>query len=298
VESSIAQRAEARAWLLMVMGAAVLWGTVGIVTKTLYGISGATPLSIGFFRLALTAPFLWAAGWQTLKGRLLKISGRDLGLMALIGVVLALYQVCFFTAVAVLGVAAASLITLCSAPALVAALSAVLFRERPGLRVLAALACALIGTALMAGVTPTSLTTASLGGVGWALGSALGYAVFALTSRHLAGRCHPLQPTAVGFTVGALVLLLVGSGAGLTVAYPPLGWGLLLYLGIVPSALGYGLYFYGMRHTPAIVASVAALTEPLTATLLAWLIFHEGLSLLGLAGAALLCGALVVLWRR
>jgi DME family drug/metabolite transporter len=52
-----------------------------------------------------------------------------------------------------------------------------------------------------------------------------------------------------------------------------------------------------MEHTTATVASIITLLEPLTATVLAWLLFDEQLGLLGLLGAALLLGAIWLLYR-
>jgi DME family drug/metabolite transporter len=50
-----------------------------------------------------------------------------------------------------------------------------------------------------------------------------------------------------------------------------------------------------MRSTPATVASVLTLVEPLTATILAVVLFGERLGALGLLGGALLLGAILVL---
>ena len=50
-----------------------------------------------------------------------------------------------------------------------------------------------------------------------------------------------------------------------------------------------------MRTTPAPVASVLVLLEPLTATLLAWLLFDERLSAVGIGGAVLLLAAIGLL---
>ncbi len=300
MNSSTAQRAEARSGLLLVMLAAMLWGTTGITTKTLYGLSATTPLSVGFFRLALSAPILWFAGWQAVRGRLFQVPQRDLAVMALMGLMTAISQVCYFTAVKGLGVAVATLITICTAPVLVAVLAATLFKESLTRRIMLALLGALIGTGLLIQIEPNSLAlnSAALSGTGWALGAALSYAIVVLAGRHLSGRYHPVQPIAIGFTVGALALLALGTAVGLVFTYPPVGWLLLLYLGAVPTALGYVLFQKGVRHVPATVASVATLMEPLTATVLAVLIFHESLSLSGLLGAGLLCASLFVLWRR
>jgi DME family drug/metabolite transporter len=44
------------------------------------------------------------------------VAGRDLALMLLIGMMTALYQVCYFGAIERTGVAVATLVTLCTAP--------------------------------------------------------------------------------------------------------------------------------------------------------------------------------------
>jgi drug/metabolite transporter, DME family len=72
----------------------------------------------------------------------------------------------------------------------------------------------------------------------------------------------------------------------------------LLYLGIVSTALAYGLFFAGLHSTPTEVASVLTLLEPLTATGLAVVLLGEGLPPAGLLGALLLLVAVGVLFLR
>lgn len=297
MNSHLDTRSGARRGLLMIVLAAVMWGTVGVATKGLYGISETNALSIGFFRLILSTPVLLLACLATLGRRAFRIAPRDLALMMLIGVAMALYQVCYFASIARVGVAIAVLITLCTAPVMVALLSALFLRERLTGTVLLALVCALGGTAMLVWIEPGGETRDTLGGVLLALCSAFGYTVITLCSRGLAGRYHPLQPITVGFAAGALMLLPFALVAGLVVAYPALGWALLLHLGLIPTALAYVLFLAGIRHVSATVATVATLIEPLTATLLAWLLFGERLGPLGLLGAALLLGAIALLFR-
>lgn len=66
----------------------------------------------------------------------------------------------------------------------------------------------------------------------------------------------------------------------------------------MPTALGYILFMVGMRTTAATVASLVTLVEPLTAVVLAWLLFGEHLGPLALVGAALLLGAVLLLARE
>ncbi len=180
-------RVDSRRGVGLVVIAAMLWGTVGVTTQALYALSATTALSIGFFRLALGFPLLALASAHVLGRRAWAIPRRDLARMALMGVMLAQYQVCFFVSIRHAGVAVATLVTLCTAPVLVAALSAALASERPTWAVLLAFACALAGTALLVGFTPGSrVEGTSLYGVGFALASALGYAVITLVGRSVA----------------------------------------------------------------------------------------------------------------
>ena len=78
--------------------------------------------------------------------------------------------------------------------------------------------------------------------------------------------------------------------------YPAPAWGLLIWLGLVPTALGYVLFLSGMRSTPATAASIITLLEPLVSTLLAMWLFQERLGSYGMYGALLLLVALVILY--
>lgn len=289
--------AAARRGLLLIASAAVLWGTVGIATRQLYAISAANPLSIGLFRLALAVPVLLLA-LRVYHRERFAYTRRDWLAMASIGLLLAVYQVCFFSAIPLVGVAVATLVTLCTAPVLVALLTAATGRERLTRATGVALLCAIVGTVLLSGIDVGAANGGSqLAGVLFALGAAFGYALMPIVGRGLGGRSEPLLVNTVAFASGALILLPAAATSGLVVEYPVQGWLLLVYLGVVPSALGYVLFFSGMRSVSATTASIVTLAEPLVATVLAWLIFQERLGVLGGVGALLLLGALTVLFR-
>jgi DME family drug/metabolite transporter len=89
------------------MLAAVMWGTVGVTTKAIFGLVPTTPLSIGFWRLALAVPALWIGGWLALGPRMFQVARRDVALMMLMGSMMALYQLCYFASIERKGVASA-----------------------------------------------------------------------------------------------------------------------------------------------------------------------------------------------
>jgi drug/metabolite transporter, DME family len=288
-----------RSSLGLVLSAAMLWGTTGVFVRAIYGMTATNALSVGFFRLAFSVPVLLLACRLLLGRQKVQVKRQDMGLMLLIGALMAVYQVCYFSAIAQLGVAAATLIAICTAPVWVAIMGAILLQERLTPRVLLAGGCAMAGTSLLIGIQASPMPQAnSLLGVGLALLAAVGYAAMVLCSRRLAGRYHPLQSVTISFAAGALFLLPCTVMVGWVSSYSLVGWGCLLYLGAVPTALAYCLYFQGMRQTSATVASIATLLEPLTSALLAWGLFGERLGSLGLIGAALLIGAIALLYRE
>lgn len=281
----------------LIIIAALLWGTVGVATKAIYNAADTTALSIGFLRLAIATPVLLMACRRSLGRHAFRVASRDLPPMLMIGVAMALYQLCFLAAIPRIGVAMTVLITLCTAPVLVALLAAVLLGEPLTIVIVLALTGGLSGTVMLGWTGPSAAGEqhAAVIGILLSLSSALGYAIMTLCSRALAGRYHPLQSMTVGLGAGALLLLPFALASGITITYPPAGWVFLLYLGIVPTALAFVVFLAGMKHTTATAASIITLIEPLTATMLAWLMFGERLGQWGLLGAALLLGAIGLL---
>jgi DME family drug/metabolite transporter len=292
------QNSESRKGIVLVCCAAALWGTVGVATEAIYRQSELSAIAVGFYRLAIAFLCLAPLGALATGAGFFRIARRDLLWLALIGGMLAAYQVFYFSAIRYTGVAIATLVTLCTAPVIVALLSRLFLQEALTRRSFAALFCALAGTICLVG-TPRDLEVRShlLLGVALALGSATGYALVALLGRKLAGRYHPLQGTTLSFGAGALVLLPLAGVLDSLPSHSPATWGLLVYVGLVPSALSYTLFFVGIRYIRATAASILTLIEPLTATLLAWLLFDERLGVSGIFGAALLAGSIALLYR-
>ena len=281
---------------LFIVCASVSWGTVGIANQLLYAYGATNALSLTFLRLVIATPLFFLAGWLCLRHRLFHIRLRDLRTMMLMGCMLALSQACYVAAISSAGVSVSTLIAICAAPVIIALLSALVTRERLTPITLIALVAALSGTVLLV-ATPSHAEggTVSLSGVLFAFLSACGYAGFVFCGRLLTSSYHPLQISSVSFGAGALLLFVCASSTKLVLTYPVEGWLMLLYLGCVPTALGYGLFQVGIRSLSATVASIVTMCEPLTAAILAWILFHEELGPFGLLGAAFLLAAMTII---
>lgn len=287
---------DSRRGLWLIMGAATLWGTTGVVTQALYRLSSTNAFSVAFWRLSIAALVLLLLCWRLLGRRIWHIKGRDALLMLCMGAMQAASQYCYFAAIPDCGFTTATLITICVAPVIVVLLAALFLRERITRKILLALVCALLGTALLTG-TPSRKESFShlFVGVLLSLVSAAAYALVILIGRVLSSRYHSLQVNAASFGSGALILLGCSLLTPLTLSYPAESWLLLLYMGCIPTALAYVLFQVGIRSTPATLTSILTFCEPLTAAILAWLLFGERLSTPGIVGALLLLGTLGLL---
>jgi len=288
----------ARRGMWSIAGAGTLWGTTGVATRALYALSSTNALSLAFLRLVIAALIFLLLCWRLLGRRMWRMKGRDALLMLLMGGMQAVFQYCYLAAIPACGVTIATLIALCVAPVIVVLCAALFLRERPSRKVLLALLCAPGGTILLTGAPAGSQAFSNLPlGVLLSLASATGYAGVILSGRALSNRYHPLQINSVSFASGALILLLGALSTRLVLVYPAQSWLLIVYLGCVPTALAYTLFQAGMRTTPATLTSILTLCEPLTAAVLAWVLFGERLGPLGILGALLLFATILLLAR-
>jgi drug/metabolite transporter, DME family len=289
----------ARRGFLLVVLAALCWGTSGVSGRIVADRAGLGPLDIAWHRMAIGAVVLLTGHALTRRrraGTTTALTRATAARLALVGAGLAAYQLAYFAAVATAGVSIATLVALGLAPLLIAVGATVLGHGRPERATVAALVAALVGLVLLVGISAgaDAGTTVVLGAL-LAVGSALGYAVVTLAG---VGVPTGIPVTLAGFAGGALLLTPIALLSGLRLTADPVALGVLLYLGLVPSALAYAMFFTGLRSVPGPVASIVTLLEPLTATALATAFLGERLSPGALAGGLLVLAAVAGLYLR
>ncbi|HEY2100117.1 MAG TPA: EamA family transporter [Pseudonocardia sp.] len=297
--------------LYYVLSAGLLWGTGGLAGSLLGQVAALSPLAVATYRLA--GGGLTVLAVLAVTGRLPRLGRAGWRRVLSVGVLTATYQACYFAAVAMTSLAVATVIAIGAAPVLVLTAEAVGERRRPGSASLVAIGLALLGLALLLGTSGHPLTRAGGGslalGLLLALGAAAGFGALALIGRRPVPGLHGLATIGVGFTAGGALLAVAALVAGALTGGPGFGGhgfgglefaptaasvGLLVYLGWVPTALAYGLFFVGLRGVSASSAAVVAVLEPVTATVLGVLVLGQRLGLGGMIGAGLLCAAAVV----
>ncbi len=293
--SPVADPPHSGLWLVGL--AAMLWGTGGAVAKQLFLISALDPMEVGFYRLAIAVPALLLVGVLLRRRPRLWVGRAHVWPFVGLALATALYQLAYYNAVDRAGVTIATLITICVAPPLVAVSSGYVLTEAVGRRTVLAMGVTLGGTALLIGWPGSSglAATGVVDGSLLALCAAVSYATMVLLSRRLAPHHDPYQLIILGFGGGVAILLPAFVIQGPTPLPSLEVTGLLLFLGTVPTAVAYVFFFIGMRSAPAAASSVISLLEPLVATLLGLIVFHEKISAVGSVGVFFMVAGLLIL---
>ncbi len=271
--------------------AATAWGTGGAVAAVLYRTSGLGPVAVSCWRLVFGIVLL--AGLHLALGERLGARWRD---ALVLGAGLAVYQTAYYGSIAFAGLAVGTVVTLGACPVVIALAARWLLGEALTAGRVLAVVLGLAGLVLLVGGGGAAGSAPVLG-VACGLLSAAGYAVVTIYSRRAGG---DLSGATVGsFAVAALCVLPLAAAEGLL---PTAGgvtgtaaW--LLYLGAVPTALAYRLFFAGVAAVPATVTAVVTLLEPVAGVLIAVGLLGERLTAAAALGSALMLAAVAGLAR-
>jgi DME family drug/metabolite transporter len=270
----------------------LLWGTGGLIGSLLGRTAGLSAIAVAACRL--TAGGVLIVVFLTVTGRRWPSGRAAWTRITVIGLLAALFQSCYFIAVALTSVPLATLVTIGAAPIIV--LGAEQATGRPTGRFAAGTTgLAVTGLGLLVGLPSGFRETAVLASAGMAVLAAAGFAAVTLTGSRPVPGLDDLTVTGFGFTIGGLALMPLAQMAGGISFRPGLAAvGLLIALGTGPTAVAYTLYFRGLRSAPASTAALLTLLEPLTGTILAAVLLGERLSATGIAGAAIIAAAVIL----
>lgn len=291
---SVAVPMRARSSAALVL-AGVLWGTGGLAGSLLASRAGLHPLSVAAYRLLIggliATGYLWLTGGLRGFPRTPQVRRRLLA----VGGLFALFQTSYFASVSLSSVSVATMTTIGSAPVLLAVATAVKTRRLPGAWTAVSVAGSLVGLALLQW-TPGQ--EADVAGVLFALLAAAGFAALTLVTATRVEGLDPLPTTAFGCLIGGAALAPAALWFGMAVPFQADVLALVVYFGVVPTALAYAAYFRGLESAHPVLAALSALLEPLTAALLAMVLLGERLGVVGWCGAVVLIAALTVAYSR
>ena len=267
------------------------WGSafVGIRAADRYLAPGA--LALG--RLLVSTAILSVAALAR-RGPL--PARRDLLAIAVYGIAwLGVYSVTLNAAERLVDAGTAAMI-INSGPLLIALLAGAFLREGFPARLLTGCAVALAGCLVIGAATIHGARS----GVGIALCvlAALAYAAAVVVQKPVLARVSPFQVTWLGCVAATIACLPFAPALGgdvRTASAAAIGW--TIYLGAVPTALGFATWAFALRRASAGRTAALNYLIPVVAIALGWSVLGERPPVLALAGGAL-CLLGVYLARR
>lgn len=281
--------------VVMIIGAAVCWGTMAAVVKLLFREQGIDPLVLVVIRAYLATLILFVGLTIIAPARLL-VNGAGLRAAAVVGIGgLLTNNYLYFQAIHLTSVAMALLLQY-QAPVLVALYGVVLKRQRISLRLGLSLLLTVIGCALVVRIYDPAAIRLNLVGVLAGLGTAFSFAFYILASRAALRTTGSWTLVAYGYLAASLAWLpVVPPWQILSAGFSWESWWGFLAVATVGTVIPFGLFISGLAHLPPASAGILAMLEPVVAAAAAYAILGEILLPLQIVGGGLvLAGVLLV----
>ena len=273
---------------LKMIGAMVIFGTIGIFRKYIPMSSGLIAMARGLvgvlFLLLVLAIRRERLSWSAIRQNLwrLLVSGGLIGFNWIL-----LFEAYNYTSVATA--------TLCyyMAPIFVTLAAPIVLRERLTVRKLILPFVALFGMVLVSDILNVGVSDlGELRGIVLGLGAAALYASVILLNKKLCGISaydRTVMQLTAAFAVLVPYVLLVEDVTA--TAFEPLSVGLLLVVGVLHTGIAYALYFGAMRDLPAQTVAIFSYIDPVLAVLLSAFFLGEPMGAGVIAGGILILGA-------
>ena len=295
-----------RTGYLLVVGGSALFASTGVMSRAAID-GGVTPVELAAVRsygaALLLLPFL-----LPVLGRLRRADLLPLGLFALIGIVFA--QGFYYQAIARMDIAV-TLVIVYTGPLLVAAYQRVFHRERLPLVGYLAMCLAVGGVAATVLGGAGGIGAISAVGVAFAVITAFSFAGQAILGARQPTSLPPLARTGASMLIAALIWFPIAPLwslpfgladqstylAGHIDASIPVG-AAVGYAIVFGSVVPYAMVIAGFGRIGAGAGSMAGMTEPIVAPILAWFVLGQRLSPLQILGIALTVACVAVVERQ
>lgn len=284
---------DSRIGALFVLCSGAGFGTLGVL-GVVAGEEGLSIPTVLFFRFGLATVLVW--GVLAARGELRLLSGRNL----LVGFGLGAFGYAAMSGLYFVGLefmtAGMVGIVLYTYPVFVLVLAAAFLDEVVDRQRIAALLVTLGGIALITGADPAA---ADPRGVGIVLVAAVVYATYITVSRTTLDDVSAPTLTAHVLPAAALTFLLIGLVTNsLSVPSTGIGWGAVIGIAVVATAIPIFAFFAGLSRIGAGPASILSAVEPVATVALGAAFLGEPVSVVVVVGGGLVLVGVVLVTRR
>jgi DME family drug/metabolite transporter len=280
--------------VLLVLGAATLWGTTGTARTLADGSLSA--YWFGALRLAMASAFFGVCAVASRPPTGAPSRGKPATRHVLgAGLCMAVYNLAFFAGIGKIGVALGTAIALGSGPIWAGLLQALLHRQRPSAAWWLGTLVAVAGGVLMTLGGARQAAGDDAAGILLCLLSGLSYAAYSLINERMARVAAASTITLRAFSVAVAVALPVAWWTDGAPTFTSDNLAAVAYTGVITAGLPYLLFSLALRHITPATGVTLTLGEPVVAFALSVVVLGERPAALAYLGLLLVvCGVLGV----
>ncbi len=270
---------------LIAFTATVLWSSTGVIISYLSKTYSLPSLVLAFWR-DLFVSFGMLVGLLLFSRSRFHLPRSQWGFMILYGLTLAIFNSMWTFSVQFNGAAVATVLAF-SSPAMTAILSRIFYNEKIRWIKIVSILLSLGGMIFVSGAQNPATWKLNAAGIIFGLLTGLFFAVYNMGGKHASDeKIDSWTALLYSFASATFFLALFNLGMDLFSGRPVYGdmlwlgnsvngWGLLFFLGVVPTLVGFGLYTMSMRFIPATSANLVATLEPVFTAIWAFLFLKE-----------------------
>ena len=279
---------------LLVIIAAFFWGISATAAKFILN-DHINPFRLVNMRLNLAFLFLFIF-FLIFDRQKLKITKQDAKHLAVLGVcgIVGVQSTYYFT-VSTLNVSMAIFLQYL-APAMVVIYSAIFLKEKLSVTILTALGISIMGSVLIIfGLGGATLAGLNVMGLITGLMSAFFLSFYTIYGKLCTSRINAWTVLLYALGFGALTYWFVSPPWVLWRGIELKQLGYASYLAVFATIIPFGLYFNGLRFLTPSSGSIISMLEPVVASLSAYLLLQEKMTLLQILGAMLIILAVFII---
>lgn len=273
---------------------ALLTGVVGVSTGAIFvRLADAQALVTAMYRVGLAVIILFPFFWWTAGKELKQLTRKDLGVTMLAGLFLALHFATWISSLDYTSIAN-SVVLVNTNPLWVGILTPFLTGDKISRKTIAGIILSVCGGILIGAGDLAAGGKALFGDMLALIGSfcAAGYLIL---GRQLRAKLGLLAYTFVCYGTAAVVLFIMVLVAKMPLSgYSQSTWVVFICMALFAQVMGHTSYNYALKWFSANLIAISLLGEPVLASLMGWLFFKEGLTLLKIMGGALILGGIYI----
>ncbi len=271
---------------------ALIVGTLAVSTGAIFArLADAPALVIAAYRVGLASLLLAPVTWWKARDEIVKLSGRNLKLAVLSGFFLALHFATWISSLDYTSVAN-SVVLVNTNPLWVGLLTPLIAKERIRRAAVYSICISVIGGAII-GYGDFATGGQALLGDALALAGSMCAAIYLLLGRSLRRKLSLLPYIFLCYGSAALILWAIVLVLRLPISgFSPGTWAAFGGMALIAQILGHSTYNWALRWLSAGLIAVSLLGEPIGSTILAYIIFDEGLTVYKVVGGLIILCAI------